>query len=124
MPEHLRNTLIRVFDMGLARNYGNVVVAEVLRRRVDYGPYQQYNTPGAVLIDSTEALGPIADMVRRSDRFIVIIRSTDELLWIPTRADLSAGDYWTVEMVPWAEYLRAALKPDEQVIREAHHRNV
>ncbi|ABW88466.1 hypothetical protein SEA_HAIL_71 [Mycobacterium phage Hail] len=124
MPDSLRDTLIRAYTMDMRRNYGNVVVAEVLHRRVDYHaltkPGQSFNTRGAVMIDAAAALAPLANAVRRGIGMLVMIYATDELLWIPTRADLSVGDYWTVEMVPWVEYLRASAVSDDEVIRKAH----
>lgn len=123
MPDNLKNALIRVYDMSMKRNHGNVVVSEVLFRRVEFpgsAMFPSISTPGAVLIDSAESLGPIADLVRRNIGFLVFIRSTDALLWVSVRADMMAGDYWTIELVPWIEYLRAASLPDDQVIREAH----
>lgn len=122
MPDSLRNTLIRAYSMDMRRNHGNVVVAEILFRRVDWtlhnlGPR---NDRGAVLIDSSDALGPIADAIRRGTGFLILIRATDELLWVPTRADMTAGDYWTIELVPWIDYLRAAAPTDDAVIRMAH----
>ena len=124
MPNSLRNTLIRAYTMDMRRNHGNVVVAEVLFRRVSFYPLtkpgQSFDVPGAVLIDSGDALTPIGRAVSAGYGFLVMIRATDELLWVPTRADMSVGDYWTVEMVPWVEYLRASGDPDEDVIRKAH----
>ena len=124
MPNSLRNTLIRAYTMDMRRNHGNVVVAEVLFRRVSFYPLtkpgQSFDVPGAVLIDSGDALTPIGRAVGAGMGFLVMIRATDELLWVPTRADMSVGDYWTVEMVPWVEYLRASSDPDEDVIRKAH----
>jgi hypothetical protein len=126
MPDNLRNTLVRVYTCDMRRNVGNVVVAEINFRRVEM-PTAVAGTSagrtsvrGAVLIDNTGSLGPIADLVRRTVGFLVFIRATDELLWCPVKADMMAGDYWTVEMVPWIDYLRAASLPDENIIRKAH----
>lgn len=122
MPDSLRNTLVRAYSMDMRRNHGNVVVAEVLFRRVDWNLHNlgARNDPGAVLIDSSDALGPIATAIRQGIGFLVLIRATDQLLWLPTRADMTAGDYWTIELVPWIDYLRAAAKPDADIIRNAH----
>ena len=124
MPDKETNVLIRAYTMDLRRNHGNVVVAEMLRRRVDFHPNphraETRNTPGAVLIDSSDALGAIGGAINREIGFLLLIRSTDELLWLPTRADMMAGDYWTIEVVPWLEHVRAASLPDAEIIRRAH----
>lgn len=124
MPNSLRNTLIRAYTMDMRRNHGNVVVAEVLFRRVTFYPMtkpgQQCDVPGAVLIDAADALGHLGTAVGRGIGFLVMIRATDELIWVPTRADLGIGDYWTIELVPWVEYLRASADSDEDIIRRAH----
>ncbi|WP_431231509.1 hypothetical protein ACQ856_18275 [Mycolicibacterium psychrotolerans] len=119
----LRDALIRAYTIDMARCHGCVAVAEILFRRVTFtitGQPGNHNTPGAVLIDSGDALGPIANGVTRGNRFLVMVAETDELLWLPTRADLGVGDYWTIEMVPWVEYLRNAVDPDHEIIRKAH----
>jgi hypothetical protein len=124
MPvSNLRNVLVRAYSMDMRRNHGNVVVSEALFRRVDWDLHNlgPRNNPGAVLIDSTDALGPVATAIRKGTGFLILIRATDELLWLPTRADMSAGDYWTVECIPWVEYLRAAAVPDDDIIRAAHN---
>lgn len=122
-----RNALIRAYTIDMGHNYGNVVVAEVLRRRVAFHvhtkPGQQFDTSGAVLIDATDALGPLGQVISASGtqaNILMVIRATDELLWLPTKAELGITDYWTIEMVPWIEYLRAASLSDEEVIRRAH----
>lgn len=123
MPDNLKNALIRVYDMSMRHNHGNVVVSEILFRRVEFPGAPEFpsiSTPGAVLIDSAGSLGPIADLVRRNIGFLVFIRSTDAVLWVSVRADMLAGDYWTIELVPWIEYLRAASSPDDEIIRRAH----
>lgn len=124
MLNSLRNTLIRAYTMDMRRNHGNVVVAEVLFRRVTFYPMtkpgQQCDVPGAVLIDAADALGHLGTAVGRGIGFLVMIRATDELIWVPTRADLGIGDYWTIELVPWVEYLRASADSDEDIIRRAH----
>lgn len=124
MPDNLRNVLVRVYDMSMRRNHGNVVVAEINFRRVEQRSatpmLPQLSCRGAVLIDSSGALGPIANLVRQCIGFLVYVRSTDELLWLPLRAEMSVGDYWTIEMVPWIEYLRACSLPDDEIIRRAH----
>ena len=124
MPNSLRNTLIRAHTMDMRRNHGNVVVAEILFRRVSFHPPGMpgaaHDVPGAVLIDAGAALAPIARAVGLRIGHLVMIRATDELLWIPVRADMSVGDYWTIDMVPWVEYLRASTDTDDNVLRRAH----
>lgn len=117
MVSNLRNTLIRAYTMDLRRLHGCVVVAEINMRRVEH---RGQSMPGAVLIDSADALGTIADAVRKTLGFLIVIRSTDELLWIPIRSELSAGDYYTIELVPWVEHCRLNLISDDEVIRRAH----
>lgn len=125
MADNLRNTLIRVYTMDLRACHGNVVVAEVLRRRVMVRPLAkpgtQHDLAGAVLIDQSAALNPIGTNIQAGVGFLVLIRATDELIWVPTRADMMAGaDYWTIEMVPWVEYARASMEPDDEILRKAH----
>lgn len=121
MPDNLKNALIRVYTMDMRRNHGNVVVAEILFRRVDVKIHgYTANVAGAVLIDAGDALQPIADMVQRAVGFLVFIRSTDALVWVVTRADMGVTGYWTVEMIPWIDHLRAISRPDDDIIREAH----
>lgn len=114
---NLRNTLIRAYTMDLSRLHGCVVVAEINMRRIEY---RTQSIPGAVLIDSGEALGKIADACRAAVGFLIIIRATDELIWTPVRAELSAGDYWAIELVPWVEHCRLNLISDDEIIRRAH----
>lgn len=122
MAENLRNTLIRVWSKDLRVNYGNVVVAEVLRRTVEgpglYGTTVPY-VNGAVLIDAEAAIGPVARGVTKA-AVIVTIRDTTEFMWSPVGAHLMAGDYWTVEMVPYVELSRVSQISDAEVIRRAH----
>jgi hypothetical protein len=114
---NLRNTLIRAYSTDLKRLHGCVVVAEINMRRVEWCGQ---SLPGAVLIDSADALGKIADAITKTVSFLIVIRTTDEVLWLPVRAELSAGDYWAIEMVPWVEVCRASLLSDDEVIRRAH----
>lgn len=129
-PNSLRNALIRVYSTDLRKNLGNVVVAEVLFRRVNFrsgmapdGRGQTIDVPGAVLIDADTALGKLSTIVRTGTHITVVIKQTDELLWLPVTADLNQTGYWAIEMVPLVDYARAALKPDEDIIREAHQRS-
>jgi hypothetical protein len=126
MIQPMRNTLIRAYTMDMRRNHGNVVVAEINFRRVSYNvltkPGQQFNTSGAVLIDAGEALAPIGGAIQRNVGLLVMVYQTDEVLWIPTRADLGVSEYWTIEMVPWVDYLRDAAVDDDELIRLAHQR--
>ena len=121
MADNLRNTLIRAWSMDMKVNHGNVVVAEVLRRNVDApvdGRFFPFHN-GAVLIDADAAIGPIARMCGRNG-YLITIRDTAEFLWCPIAAHLAAGDYWTVEMVPWVEFQRQLSLPDAEIIRRAH----
>lgn len=123
MADSLRDTLIRVYSMDMRHNHGNVSVAEILHRRVTYTPLGTtgvHDTRGAVLIDGPASLGPIGQAIGSGYGMLVMIRATDELLWVPTRAEMNIAEYWTIEMVPWVEYLRAASITDEEVIRRAH----
>lgn len=123
MGSNLRNVLVRAYDMALRQNFGNVVVAEINFRRVEHAAspmIPSISTAGAVLIDDTAALGPIANLVRRCIGHLIFIRCTDEVLWLPIKAEMSAGDYWAIEMVPWVEYARAMSAPDDEIIRRAH----
>lgn len=121
----LRSALIRVYSLDMRRHHGNVVVAEVLFRRVTFQAAYMANVdiPGAVLIDDDGALGPISTAVRAGVQVLVAIRQTDELLWVPVKADLNPTGYWAIEMAPLVDYARAALRPDEDIIREAHQRS-
>ena len=124
MAGELRNILVRVYTMDMRRNYGNVVVANVTQRRVSFQPLARpgmsFDVPGAVLIDSKECIGPLANAVANGIGCLVMIRATDELLWVPTKAELDMTEYWRIEMVPWVEYLRASSESDEDIIRKAH----
>lgn len=124
MGAELRDTLIRAYTMDMRRNHGNVVVANITRRRVDFQPLakpgQTFDVQGAVLIDGPESLGPIAAAVRQGIGFLVMIRATDELLWVPVLAEQDITGYWRIELVPWIDYLRASASTDEQIIREAN----
>jgi hypothetical protein len=130
MPDNPRNALIRVWSGDLLTNYGNVVVAEVLRRRVETlipgrtgaGAHAAYRRdfPGAVLIDAADAIGNIAVAFQRGHTYRVTIAETDEYLWTPVAANMAAGDYWAIELVPTVEYFRACAVPDSEIIREAH----
>lgn len=123
-PNSLRNALIRVYTSDLRKNLGNVVVAEVLFRRVNFrtGRGQAIDVPGAVLIDADAALGQLSTIVRTGTHVTVVIKQTDELLWLPVEAELNPTGYWSIEMVPLVDYARAALRPDEDIIQEAHQR--
>lgn len=125
MARDIRNALVRVFSMDLTRNHGNVVVAEILFRRVSFtaGSNGETDAAGAVLIDNDGSLGPISTGIRAGINLCIAIRKTDELLWVPIRADLSPTAYWTVELVPLIEYARSALKSDEAIIASAHRAN-
>lgn len=129
MPDNPRHTLIRVWSGDLSTNYGNVVVAEVLRRRVEFmvptlinGTPSHYRRdfPGAVLIDSADAIGNIALAFQRGHTYRITIADTDEYLWTPVSANLGVADYWTVELVPTVDLARACAVPDSEIIREAH----
>lgn len=123
----LRNPLIRAYTMDMRRNHGNVVVSEINFRRVTFFPAAKpggsVNVPGAVLIDASEALSPLGGAVRQGIGFLVMVYATDELLWVPTRAEQDITEYWTIEMVPWVDYLRANALDDSEIIRKAHHDN-
>lgn len=130
MADNLKNALIRVWSKDLGRNYGNVVIAEVLRRRVD-APVPVRGTrvvyrrdfPGAVLIDAGEALQPIADAFRRNHDFLITIAQTDELIWTPTNVSKSIADYWTIELIPYVDHLRTCLQSDTEILKAAHDDN-
>lgn len=127
MSEPLKNTLIRAYTMDMRRNHGNVVAAEINFRRVTFYPATKpgasSNVRGAVLIDDGDAIAPLAGAVRRGIGFLVMVFNTEELLWIPTRAEQDITEYWTIEMVPWIDYLRASADDDEEIRRKAHHDN-
>lgn len=124
MTHPLRNTLIRAYTMDMRRNHGNVVVAEINFRRVTFYPATKpggsQNVSGAVLIDDGDALSSLGAAVARGIGFLVFILNTDELLWLPTRADQDVTGYWTIEMVPWIDYLRASADDDDEIRRKAH----
>lgn len=124
-----RHSLIRVWSGDFTTNYGNVVVAEVLRRRVDVmvptlinGTPSHYRRdfPGAVLIDSDDAIGPVANAIGRGHTYRITIADTDEYAWTPVSTNVAAGNYWTIELVPMVELMRACAVPDSEIIREAH----
>ena len=124
-----RNALIRVWSGDFSTNYGNVVVAEVLRRRVEVmvptivggiPSHYRRDFPGAVLIDSDDAIGPIAQAVARSHTYRITIADTDEYAWTPVAAHRAAGDYWTIELVPMVEFMRACAIPDSEIRKQAH----
>lgn len=123
----LRTPLIRAYTMDMRRNHGNVVVAEINFRRVTFYPATKpgsaVNVPGAVLIDDGDAIAPLAGAVARGIGFLVMVYATDELLWVPTRAEQDITEYWTIEMVPWVDYLRANALDDDEIIRKAHRDN-
>lgn len=128
MPDMVRDALIRVWSQDMRQNYGNVVVAEVLRRPVDAtvllagdARHNQSFPNGAVLIDNNESLGTLATMIRARHHILVTIRSTPEFVWFPTAGYRSITDYWTIELAPWVDYLRAGSKSDDTIIREANH---
>lgn len=120
----MKNTLIRAYTADMRRNHGNVVVAEINFRRVTFYPLTtpggSFNVPGAVLIDASDALAPLAGAVNRGIGFLVMVYATDELLWIPTKAEQDITEYWTIEMVPWVDYLRASAEDDDEIVRKAH----
>lgn len=120
----LKNPLIRAYSMDMRRNHGNVVVSEINFRRITFYPLTKpgssANVPGAVLIDDGAALAPLGGAVMRDIAFLVMVYTTDELLWVPVRAEQDITEYWTIEMVPWVEYLRASAVADEEIIRRAH----
>lgn len=119
----LRNALIRVYSTDLRHNYGNVVIAEVLFRRVTcLAVGGGIDVPGGVLLDDDAALGNLSTIVRTGAHVTVIIKQTDELLWLPVQAELNQTGYWSIEMVPLVDYARAALRSDDDIIREAHQR--
>jgi len=129
----MKNVLIRAWSKDFSRNYGNVVVAELLERRVmTHVPILPgqigrgsvgRDFPGAVLIDSGEALGPIAEAIRRGHDFLITIAATDVYIWKPVAANMSIADYWTVECVPWVEMARACAIPDSEILKAAHDDN-
>lgn len=128
MPNNnIRHSLVRAWSTDMRHNFGNVAVAEILRRNVDapvhhtVGGWQSYPL-GAVLIDADAALGPIARAIGKI-AMLITIRDTTEFLWWPVAAHLAAGDYWTVELVPYAEFLRNTSVPDAEILRKAHDDN-
>lgn len=128
-----RNTLVRAWSADMAVNYGNVVVAEVLRRRVTTkvpmaaaldgrATHVQVDRdfPGAVLIDTDAAIGPIAAAFARGHTYRITIADTNEYAWVPVAAYRAVGDYWTIECVPYLEHHRAMQPTDSDIIRKAH----
>ena len=111
--------LVRAWEPNL-RDEGARFDAAIVRRDITFqartGDFdvEQITMPGLALV--AESAGPrgqnAIDVCVRAipDQIKFTILSTDELIWIPLAAHRDAFNYWHIECVPFADWLRILLR--------------
>lgn len=128
MVENLKNVLVRGRSKDLNREYGAVIVNEILRREVTFkvhraaGEMSEKTLTGIALIGESTAGSPhnLEPFARNIGNITITIERLPEFLFMPvnTHRDPMVG-LWTVECVPFTDWFRLLVKSDAQILREA-----
>jgi hypothetical protein len=125
--ENLKNVLVRAHAVDLSREYGAVIVNEIIYRDITFrvnraGDISDTTLPGIALIGDSDPGSPhnLEPFARNLGKIAVTIQQATEFLFTPVNAhrDPMVG-LWTLEAVPYIDWLRLVLKTDQQYLREA-----
>lgn len=122
-----KDVLVRARAADFTREYGAVIVNEIVRRDVTFklnksGEISETSMPGIALIGDSAAGSPhnLEPFARHIGQIVITVERLPELVFVPVNAhrDPMVG-LWTLEAVPFTGWFRLVIKTDAQVLREA-----